>query len=87
MGDQNAKCKHDNLGAYCMECHIEANAENAWLRGTLAIVRQYPGFDDGGPLAEMIDEALAGKKPELLKNIERIQANVRHNALAQGRGD
>ena len=48
--------------------------------GTLAIVRQHPDFDGGGPMAEMIDEALAGKKPELLKKIERIQVNVRHNA-------
>lgn len=33
---------------------------------------------------ELIDDALAGKKPELLKNLERIRDNVRHNAEIRG---
>ena len=53
--------------------------EIEWLRGTLAIVRQHPDFDEGGPMAEMIDEALTGEKPELLKNLERIQSSVKPN--------
>lgn len=40
----------------------------------LAIVRQYPDFDAGGPLAEMMDEVLAGKPARLLASVEALAA-------------
>lgn len=40
----------------------------------LAIVRQYPDFDAGGPLADMMDEVLAGKPARLLASVEALAA-------------
>ena len=70
----------------------EAADEIERLRRVLSVVRRYPDFDGGGPLAEAMDQALAGKSPELLEVLERLVAvgvegpNVAGNLTArQGR--
>lgn len=40
----------------------------------LAIVRQYPDFDAGGPLADMMDEVLAGRPAPLLSSVLALAA-------------
>jgi hypothetical protein len=54
----------------------DARKTNDMLLSVIGIVRNYPDFDNGGPLADMMDEALAGKRPTLLDA---------RDALAQGR--
>lgn len=51
-----------------------ANAET--LLDVIRVVRECPIFDDGGPLAEMMDDALAGKPPTLLDSIARIANGI-----------
>ena len=36
------------------------------LLGVIEMVRQHPDFDQGGPMAEMMDQALKGETPNLL---------------------
>ena len=36
------------------------------LLGVIEMVRQHPDFDQGGPMAEMMDQALKGETPKLL---------------------
>lgn len=60
--------------------HTQETAQTASVAGlaqhpamsALAIVRQYPDFDAGGPLAEMMDEVLAGKPARLLAAVEAL---------------
>jgi hypothetical protein len=40
---------------------------------TLELVRNYPDFDNGGPLPDAIDAALRGEVPELLKFILEVR--------------
>jgi hypothetical protein len=44
----------------------EAKAEICKLRAALELVREYPDFDEGGPLAEMMDQVLAGEPTPML---------------------
>ena len=56
----------------------DAAAFNGWmtiymLKEVIAIVREYPDFDGGGPMAEMMDQALAGGVPDLWLAIIEFQ--------------
>lgn len=42
------------------------------LRELLKVVRECPCFDEGGPLVEMMDEALAGRRPALLDKLDQL---------------
>ena len=62
--------------------NADAAAFNAWfminmLQEVIAIVREYPDFDEGGPMAEMMDQALAGEVPELWSKLIEFQALYR----------
>jgi hypothetical protein len=46
---------------------MDQETEIRVLRQVLEIVRQYPDFDEGGPIPEMFDEALEGKIPEVIR--------------------
>lgn len=39
---------------------------------TLSLVREYPDFDNGGPLADAIDQALRGELPDILQFILEV---------------
>ena len=57
-----------------MKTYDELQLENQWLRETLECVRQYPDFDNGeGPLVAMMDQALAGQKPDFLSFMDSLQ--------------
>jgi hypothetical protein len=43
------------------------------LYETLQLVREYPDFDEGGPLADAIDSALRGEIPEILQFILEVR--------------
>lgn len=47
----------------------EAADEIERLRAALAAVRQHPDFDDGGPLAEMMDQVLRGDPAPMLDKL------------------
>jgi hypothetical protein len=44
------------------------------LEEALRLVREYPDFDEGGPLAEMMDQVLAGQPSPLLAKIDELAA-------------
>jgi hypothetical protein len=48
--------------------------EIEYLCRTISIVRQYPDFDEGGPLALAMDQALSGQEPEILPLLEKLAA-------------
>ena len=50
------------------------------LRATIEIARQHPDFDAGGPIAEMLDEALSGKTPHMVEALERLVPLVPYSA-------
>jgi hypothetical protein len=51
---------------------MDSLAEIQMLRQVLMIVREYPDFDEGGVIPDMINEALQGKMPELLKSLDQF---------------
>ena len=51
-----------------MMVHEAAN-EIEQLRAALAAVREYPDFDDGGPLPEMMDQVLRGEPAPMLDKL------------------
>lgn len=42
------------------------------LYETMLLVREYPDFDNGGPLADAIDSALRGELPRCLAFIDDV---------------
>lgn len=46
--------------------------ENKRLRLALEILRQYPDFDAGGPLPEMLDQVLAGQPAPMLEALDKL---------------
>jgi hypothetical protein len=53
----------------------EAAAKIERLRAALEVVREYPDFDDGGPLPDMMDQVLRGEPSPMLEKLaewERI---------------
>ena len=52
--------------------HREAANEIERLRAALGVVRQYPDFDGGGPLPEMIDQVLCGAPSPMLDFLDRL---------------
>lgn len=50
------------------------NERIAVLEEALRIVRQHPDFDDGGPMADMMDNVLEGKSHPMLDLMARIDA-------------
>lgn len=46
------------------------------LREALHIVRQYPDFDAGGPIPQMIDDVLAGRKSAMLESLAIIREST-----------
>ncbi len=74
-------CVSHHEACECREAEFAAlQKENTVLKWAIAIVRQHPDFDDGGPLAEMMDEVLAGKYPELLNTMSKWHQLVTPNA-------
>jgi hypothetical protein len=61
-----------NLQEHDSELHREAAEEIERLRAALAIVREYPDFDAGGALPEMIDQVLGGKPAPMLDTLNRL---------------
>jgi hypothetical protein len=52
-------------------------AQVAMLVGTLEIIRKYPDFDDSTlPLSKMMDQAISGNVPELLKRMSKLANSV-----------
>lgn len=47
------------------------------LRTALHIVRQYPDFDYGGPLPQMIDDVLSGRRSAMLESLGAIRDAIR----------
>lgn len=43
------------------------------LHTALSIVRNYPDFDNGGPLADMMDDVLAGRPSQMLQSLDMIR--------------
>lgn len=50
----------------------DAADEIRCMRSVLEIVRFHPDFDEGGPLAEAIDQSLAGKNVDMLDSLKKI---------------
>ena len=42
------------------------------LRAALRLVREYPDFDQGGPLPEMMDQVLRGEPSPMLAALDRL---------------
>jgi len=67
------------LDAHAAAVSADLRAENARLRErmgrleeVLRIVRQYPDFDGGGPMPDMIDDELNGKPSVMLEGMRNI---------------
>jgi len=43
------------------------------LRTALHIVREYPDFDEGGPIPSMIDDVLMGRKSPMIESYNKCQ--------------
>lgn len=46
----------------------------ARMRDALIVVRHHPAFDDGGPMAEMMDQVTGGQPAPLLEKIAEFAA-------------
>lgn len=78
-------CASHHDACECREAEFSVmRKENATLKWVIAIVRQHTDFDDGGPMAEMMDEALAGKYPELLNTMSKWHELVTPNQKISG---
>lgn len=49
-----------------------SSAPPDWCLEVFKILRGYPDFDEGGPFADMLDEAMKGERPKLLGEVNRI---------------
>ena len=47
------------------------------LETALRIVREYPDFDGGGPLPDMIDDELAGRQSACVQTLFEIEAALK----------
>lgn len=55
----------------------DATSREAMLLEVIRIVRNHPDFDEGGPMADMMDEALAGKSPKLVSDVDRLSRGLK----------
>lgn len=78
--------KHMRCLTYEEQGQALAAANMRWmiLHATMSLVREYPDFDHGGLLAEAMDDAMAGKVPIAIANIERLFERLPHNAKLTG---
>ena len=72
-------CPHSDEG-WCLDCVVALGNENWRLRDALRIVREYPDFDAGGALPEMLDQVLRGEPAPMLDALDRLALgpNVPH---------
>jgi hypothetical protein len=56
-----------------MPMRFDLMLENTLLKQALSIVREYPDFDHGGPMVDMMDEVLQGKYSNLIKYVNDMR--------------
>lgn len=49
----------------------------AVLLGVIELVRNHPDFDNGGPMADAMDQALRGETPKLLIDVAHLQRGLK----------
>lgn len=62
-------------GGEQLRAELAASREReARMRDALIVVRHHPAFDDGGPMAEMMDQVTGGQPAPLLEKIAEFAA-------------